>query len=75
MALERKVNDLTSFNYGWICPKCGSVYSPNTVECYRCCSTNHTLTSTDIAMKDYEIFLQNCRDKQPKILRKDDDNE
>lgn len=23
-------------NYGWICPKCGSVYSYNVMECYRC---------------------------------------
>lgn len=21
---------------GWICPKCGSIYSPMTIECYRC---------------------------------------
>jgi len=21
---------------GWMCPKCGSVYSPSTPECYKC---------------------------------------
>lgn len=23
-------------NFGWTCPKCGSVYSPMTAECWRC---------------------------------------
>lgn len=23
-------------NTGWICPKCGRVYSPNTTECPKC---------------------------------------
>jgi len=23
-------------NTGWICPKCGCVYSPSTIECWRC---------------------------------------
>ena len=62
-------------NYGWICPKCGSVYSPMTTECYKCNKTEDTLTSTDVAMKDYEKFLQDCRDRQPHFLRKDDNNE
>ncbi len=25
-----------SFNYGWICPKCGSVFSPTTDSCPHC---------------------------------------
>ena len=25
-----------SFNYGWICPKCGSVFSPTTDSCPYC---------------------------------------
>lgn len=62
------------FNYGWVCPKCGSVYSPNTIECYKCNPTNKTITSIDVAMKDYETFLENCRNTQAKILRKDDEN-
>ena len=24
------------FNYGWICPKCGRVYSPSTNQCFHC---------------------------------------
>lgn len=27
-------------NYGWVCPKCGYVYSPFTAECDRCNGAN-----------------------------------
>lgn len=30
---EQKNN---SYQEGWVCPKCGSVYSPYTHECIRC---------------------------------------
>lgn len=30
----------TDYNVGWICPKCGSVYGPNTQECYKCNKNN-----------------------------------
>lgn len=33
----------TTANYGWVCPICGSVYSPTTVECYKC---NKSITSS-----------------------------
>ena len=44
------------FNYGWICPICGRVYSPNQPECYNCNQKENsvTATSTTIAMSDYE---------------------
>lgn len=44
------------FNYGWICPICGRVYSPTQSECYNCNQTENstTFTSTTIAMSDYE---------------------
>lgn len=44
---------INNINYGWVCPKCGSVYAPTHVECYKC-SPNGEITSTDIAMQDYE---------------------
>lgn len=33
----------TVSNYGWVCPICGSVYSPTTVECHKC---NKSMTSS-----------------------------
>jgi len=32
---------------GWICPKCGNVYSPNTMECVQCNNTFPTTNITD----------------------------
>lgn len=29
-------NFVTYYRYGWICPKCGSVYSPTTSCCPKC---------------------------------------
>ena len=44
------------FNYGWICPICGRVYSPTQPECYNCNKIENStaFTSTTIAMSDYE---------------------
>ena len=33
------MNEQTFYNYGWICPKCGKVYSPLTPVCYNCNSS------------------------------------
>jgi hypothetical protein len=30
---------------GWVCPKCGSVYSPSTSECWRCNGSEITITN------------------------------
>lgn len=30
---------------GWVCPKCGSVYSPSTSECWRCNGSGITITN------------------------------
>lgn len=27
-------------NYGWICPKCGKIFSPTTIECPYCNASN-----------------------------------
>lgn len=45
-------------NYGWICPKCGNVYSPITMECYKCNKTEYTITSTTIAKQDYDKWKE-----------------
>lgn len=36
--LEQDIS-VESFNYGWICPKCGRVYSPTTRQCLFCGGT------------------------------------
>lgn len=57
-------------NYGWTCPKCGNVYSPNTAECYRCNRTEHNITtSTDVALNDY---YKHQRDMEVKYCEKND---
>jgi len=35
-APEGKVASLPAYPNGWVCPKCGSVYSPYVTECFRC---------------------------------------
>lgn len=33
--------------YGWVCPRCGSIYGPQQPECYRCNGgTEYTVTAT-----------------------------
>ena len=62
-------NQTLGFNYGWICPKCGSVYSPTQIECYKCGpTTQYEFTSTTIAMNDYEKWKENntCYGKHSK---------
>ena len=67
---ESKIGPITSWpnlepgiaveplNYGWICPKCGRVYSPSTSQCFYCgggsspnfvyCRTNPARSTKDI---------------------------
>ena len=39
---------ISTYPTGWVCPKCGGVYSPTTTECYRCSPppTYTTVTGT-----------------------------
>ena len=54
-ATATNYNQISGFNYGWICPKCGSVYSPTQAECYKCNPViKYEVTSASIAMDDYE---------------------
>ena len=67
---EAKIGPITSWpdleqgvsveplNYGWICPKCGRVYSPSTSQCFHCggglspnvvyCGTNSAFPTKDV---------------------------
>lgn len=36
----------TSLQYGWICPKCGSVMAPNQTSCIFCIPTFNITTAT-----------------------------
>lgn len=38
--------DIISYQYGWICPKCGRVYSPETTMCSFCGNGSYTVTTT-----------------------------
>ena len=41
------INDFPDMPRGWICPKCGRVYSPSTSTCFNCVGNNSpTITST-----------------------------
>ena len=35
-----------NYSYGWVCPKCGRVYSPSTFMCMYC--NNYTTTITNV---------------------------
>lgn len=65
-------------NYGWICPKCGKVYSPATMECWNCNKTECTITSTSIAKEDYEKWKETAiyygKDGNDKRRKVEDDN-
>jgi methionyl-tRNA synthetase len=41
---EEKSSDLIYNQYGWICPKCGSIYAPNHPNCWICNSNNYKTT-------------------------------
>lgn len=64
--LEKEIDSEQS-NYlrGWVCPKCGKVYSPTTSECYHCNNSGNwwdpsrIIYATDITEPKYAIPSQN----------------
>lgn len=47
-------NDYFDTPRGWVCPKCGRVYSPNTSMCWYCSGENvvNTISSTPYKLPD-----------------------
>ena len=45
---------------GWICPKCGRVYSPSTPSCYYCGGNTEITTTTNITVggSDYWDIIE-----------------
>ena len=58
---------------GWICPKCGRVYAPDTAMCFYCNGNNHVMpATTTTTTKDYTLngpYIYKVEDplKEPKI--------
>ena len=59
---------------GWICPKCGRVYAPDTAMCFYCNGNNHVMpaTTTTTTTKDYTLngpYIYKVEDplKEPQI--------
>ena len=57
---------IKGFNYGWICPICGKVYSPTYPECYSCNQRETEFSSTTIAMSDYEKAMREANKNENK---------
>lgn len=43
---SQSVTTTYSFQYGWICPKCGAVMAPNQASCTFCVPTFNVTTAT-----------------------------
>ena len=52
--MNNGLNQVTGFNYGWICPKCGRVYGPHVQECYNCNKNEITYSSTTVTFNGGE---------------------
>ena len=59
---------------GWICPKCGRVYSPFTQMCLYCGNNNseNTFTSANTPTKTFDEILESNRDILEQIKEKGD---
>ena len=59
---------------GWICPKCGRVYSPFTQMCLYCGNNNseNTFTSANTPTKTFDEILESNRDVLERIKQKGD---
>lgn len=47
-------------SHGWVCPKCGRIYSPSTPMCFYCNNTESTtITATSTDYTEYAKYLNN----------------
>ena len=46
---------------GWICPKCGNVYSPTISECYKCNTTYQYVYTEPNAKPSEQIHVIMCK--------------
>ena len=47
------IDEVPVLKYGWICPKCGSVWSPDTTCCTNCLSMTTTVSVGRLDITDY----------------------
>lgn len=49
-----------TINYGWVCPKCGRVYSPSTIMCSYCDGNNNIMPATSNTPLKKEWWRDYC---------------
>lgn len=57
---KQKPDDSIKYNplpSGWVCPKCGKVYSPSWFECYVCNAPKYVITTTGNVNCKIEAFM------------------
>lgn len=60
------ITDFTNYFFGeqgWVCPKCGRVFSPRTYECHYCNNPkiNKTSTTTELPQEESNINSTNSK--------------
>lgn len=56
---------------GWVCPKCGRVYAPDTVMCFYCNGNNHVMPTTTTTPSTKEWWRDYCTITSDKSLKQE----